>query len=366
MKRILQCVHQMNRGGLETFIMNVYRNIDRTKYQFDFFVSEKSKGDYDEEITQLGGKIYYHSGRRNGYFSYIQRIYCFFRIHKSEYVAVHAHVSSLSSIEVLMIATLFKIQSIVIHSHSTSQKGSKIHLILHRLNKIWLSFFVTDFLACSDLAQKWLYSGTRGLSKSVIIPNGINLSHFRYNECVRFEYREKFNLSNAIVLGHVGRFDKFKNQFFLIDIFVSFLVLEPNAYLVLIGTGELQKVMEVKVGKLGITNRVLFLGLRSDIAELLQMMDAFVFPSLYEGLPVSLVEAQAAGLPVFMSDTISTQSVLTGNVFIKSLSESANEWALSIKNQLRSFKRKDVSEEIREQGYDIATSVNYLINNVYE
>lgn len=365
MIRVLQHFGSLNRGGLETFVMNVYRTIDRTKVQFDFLVN--SKGDYAKEIESLGGRIYLTPARNSGIRQYKKGLRKFFYTHRGEYAAIHFHASSLTSLTPLKYAKESGIPVRIIHSHSSSVSHSLstyyYHLLMHYKNKSRVRFLATHFFGCSKKSLDWMYKGTGCRNKAVMINNAIDTNVFKYDENKRKVARQSLSIdSNTILIGHVGRFIALKNHSYLIDIFNEFHKVTPNSKLLLVGDGELLTEIREKSNELGLEEDVIYAGIREDIPFLLQAMDIFVMPSLFEGLPVTLVEAQACGLPILASDTISKDTNLTPLYHTFSLDNKAKEWALEISNILSTPNRKDTSKLIKEAGFNIETTTNYLLN----
>lgn len=353
MIRVLQVVGKMDRGGIETFLMNVYRSIDRQKVQFDFLtVSTDTPGAYDREILELGGRIYQIPSRRQGWLRQYRALHRFFKEHP-EHLIVHAHVSSLTNVAPLRVASKHGVKCRVIHGHSTNQGGSKIHQYLHRVNRLNVDKYATDFFACSELAANWIYP------KSIIrrdqyrvILNGIETSQFAYNEIARENTRNQLGVEGKYVVGHVGRFHPVKNHQFLIDVFARLLASERDSVLLLVGDGKLRTDIEKKVRSLGLSDKVMFLGVRSDISDLLQAMDVFVLPSFHEGFGVVLVEAQAAGLPCYVSSTVTREVDITGLVEFIDLNDSIEVWADTVLER-KDLQRKTMDKVVRAQGYDI-------------
>jgi glycosyltransferase involved in cell wall biosynthesis len=360
MIRVLHIVNIMNRGGLETMIMNLYRNIDRTKVQFDFLTHNTQPGDYDDEIKELGGNIYSVVSRRQGLLKNRRQLMEFFRNHP-EYQIVHMHVSSVSYMTPLKIATMANVPTRVIHSHSSKPERGSIHKILHMINQRKIKKYATNYFACSDVAAKWLY-GDHLCNKLDIqlINNSIDARRFSFNSEVRESVRKELGINDKFMIGHVGRFQEVKNHKFLVDIFKEIHNIYPNSILMLIGCGELEDEIKNKVIKLGLEDTVMFMGVRSDIPELLQAMDVFLFPSLYEGLPVTLVEAQAAGLRIIASDSITEEICLTDLVKFLSLKQPASEWAKEVLIYIDGYEREDTFDEISNAGYDMKTLARNL------
>ncbi|WNR43792.1 glycosyltransferase family 1 protein [Paenibacillus roseipurpureus] len=348
--RILHIVVNMNRGGAETLLMNVYRNVDRTKVQFDFLTGKP--GVFDAEITAMGGVIHripYVSDV--GHTKYIQALDHFFAAH-TDYRIVHAHMDKMSGF-VLRAAKKAGIPIRIAHSHNTSSEGSVAAKAYKWLAGTYIGSCATHFLACSTKAAQWLFAGKE--SRAVVIRNGIETEQFAYSPNVRKQVRQELHLpENAYVIGHVGRFFHQKNHAFLLDLFARLQEERPEAVLVLAGDGPLREEMEKKVKALHLKKKVKFLGVRSDISRLLQGFDIFVFPSLHEGLPVTLVEAQGAGLPCLISDTI-TSEVDMGIQLVDRLSlDDQDAWIQHIKRIMaRNDSREIPTLALSNQGYDI-------------
>lgn len=361
--RILHCLARMNRGGAETLIMNIFRHIDREKYEFCFLLNDENC-DYAEEIKQLGGYIYSVPSRSSGYMLYCKLLNRFFKEHKGRFDAIHVHTSSLSSLEVFYYAKKHGIKKRIIHSHSTAQKGF-IHNILHWFNKPFVTCLATDYLACSKVAGEWLYKYSAAFDKYRIINNGIDLKTFSYNEKAREEIRGYYNIpSDSIIIGHVGRFDKFKNQSFLVDVFEQYHKINASSYLIMIGIGEMQKQIEELVIRKGISSNVVFAGLQTEVYKYLSAFDLFVFPSIFEGLPVALVEAQASGLMTICSDKVSPEACLSDYLSQFELEKTPEEWAEYLGN-LPLLDRHKYVYQLEENGYNINKTIHYLTKYIY-
>ena len=350
-RRVLQVVTHMNRGGLETMLMNYYRQIDRSRVQFDFLTHREGEKDYDAEIRALGGRIYHVPPVNPFSAGYLRSLDEFFAAHP-EYRVVHSHLDCMSAY-VLRAARKHGVPVRIGHSHSSSQ-DKDVKYLIKLLCKRGIPAQATQLFACAEEAGKWMFGG----ADFRVLPNAIDAAAYRFDEVVRQEVRLELGLEDALVLGHVGRFSEPKNHPFLIELFAEAVKHEPRARLLLVGDGEGRASIEEKVQKLGLTDKVLFLGVRSDVNRLLQAMDVFVFPSLYEGLPVSLVEAQAAGLPCVISDKVSPESILTDLVQQLPLG-SAETWAEQVLCAARR-ERKDTYDAICAAGFDIAGNAKWL------
>ncbi|MFQ6882222.1 glycosyltransferase family 1 protein [Clostridium sp.] len=360
MIRILNVVYGMNRGGIETFIMNIYRKIDRNKIQFDFLLHTEEECDYNAEIKELGGKIFYVPQRNKGVLNNKRALNDFFKTHK-EYNIVHQHVSSLTYIEPIIAAKRNGVPVRIIHGHNTKQTGSSVHKYLHYINKKRISQYATDYFACSKLAAEWMYGGVKNLNnKYKIINNSIDSKKFIFSQQIRDEMRKELGLENRFVVGHIGRFHKQKNHTFLIDIFSEIKKLDESAILLLVGDGkEKEKIIKYIEDK-GLKQYVIFLGVRSDINKILQAMDSFVFPSLYEGLGIALIEAQAAGLKTYTSkDVVPNEVKITNLLNFISLEVDEKDWAKLILDN-KEYKRNNMQEFIIKNNYDINESAKNI------
>lgn len=353
--RVLQVVTIMNRGGLETMLMNYYRKLDRNKIQFDFMVHREEKGHYDDEIISLGGRIYRMPQIRPGnYRDYFQKLDQFFSEHK-EYKVVHSHINENSSF-VLRAAKKTGVPCRIAHSH-LSDLGIDLKLPFRLYARSVMKDHPTKYFACSKSAGKWLFKNKRP-EEIKVLNNAVNVEEFLFNRETRQRVRHKLGVRDELVIGHIGRFNKQKNHEFLLNIFKSVVEKRPDAILVMVGEGNLKPQIEKKVSELGLATNVRFLGVRSDIASLMQGMDLFLFPSLFEGLPVVLVEAQAAGLKCVISDSITKETDITGRIEFVSLNESPEEWANKILSP--SYEHLDTSLLLREKGYDTGTMAKWL------
>lgn len=354
-KRILHIIGKMSCDGAETFIMNVYRNIDRVNIQFDFVVHTKEEQFYDKEIKQLGGKIYQlprmakHPWK---YFKALDKI-----LKTKQYNIIHRHTATNLIFPELIIAKKNQIKKIIVHSHNTYAA----HPILNKLFRPIVNSLTTDKLACGQNAGKWLF-GKRESFK--VIPNGIDFKKFKYDEIVANKQRKELNIEDKFVIGHVGRFNKQKNHMFLIDIFQEICKKKENAILLLIGVGELEKDIKQKIEEKGLNSKVIFLGNRDNVNELMQAMDILIFPSLYEGLPLVLLESQASGLKSIITDTITDEVEYSKGLIQRiSLNKTAEEWADNALEQ-KQINRKYYNDIAMQSKFDIHNAIRD-IENIY-
>ena len=351
--RVLQVVTHMNRGGLETMLMNYYRHIDRNKVQFDFLVHRNERADYDDEIESLGGKIYRLPRLVPWSISYRKKLELFFRTYP-QYRIVHVHQDCLSSV-ILKVAQKCSIPVRIAHSHSSSQdKDYKYPIKL--FYKQFIPKYATALFACGRIAGDWMFGG----APFEVLNNAINTQEYRYKDATARRIREQLAISKeAFVIGHVGRFSPPKNHAFIIDIFAEAVKKDPKAILMLVGDGDLRSDIEDKVKSLGLEDCVVFTGVCDNVNEMMQAMDVFVFPSLYEGLPVSMVEAQASGLPCIISEKVPSDCSIADLVQTISLTESPELWAKQILSAKNTHHR-DTYEEIMCSGFDITENAKWL------
>lgn len=352
MIRVLQVVTYMGRGGLETMLMNYYRNIDRDKVQFDFLTHRDERWDYDDEIESLGGKIY-HLPKLNPFSkSYLNALDKFFKEHK-EYQIVHCHQDCLSGV-VLKVAKKNGVKFTIAHSHNANQDKNLKYLI-KVFEKRKIPKYADKLFACGDEAGRWMFN----TDNFEVLHNAIDTDLYTYNKEKADKVKKEFGIENKFVVGHVGRFSTQKNHEFLIDVFNEVQKVKEDSVLMLVGDGDLRPEIEQKVRDLQIENKVIFTGVRSDVNDLMQGMDVFLFPSLYEGLGIVLIEAQAAGLRCVISDTIPKDGVLTDDVTCISLAQSPVVWANEIL-KYQKYKRSNNKEIIKKADYDIKNNAKTL------
>lgn len=351
MIRILHVLGGLNLGGAESMVMNLYRAIDRTEIQFDFVIHKNEKQAYEDEILEMGGTIYrfpQFSLKNSCKLTYVWNK--FFREHP-EYKVMHSHVRSYASLYI-PIAKKYGIKTII-HSHSTSN-GQGFSAMVKSVLQYPLRYQADYLFACSENAGRWLY-GKSVCKKSNyrIIPNAINTKQYAYSEIVRNEMRKQLGIENKFVIGHVGRMTDAKNHMFLLKIFSELLKIRNDSILLLIGDGELRYSVEKEIERLNIQENTMVLGNRMNTEAYYQAMDVFVFPSLWEGLGIVLIEAQTAGLKCVISEKIPKEINLnTGLIEVLKLQESEKKWARIISN-LRLENRKGQREAACMAGYDI-------------
>lgn len=350
MLRVIHSVAVMNRAGQETFLMNLFRKIDRGEIQFDFLCSEERAGDYDAEIYSLGGHIFYTAPvTARSQWKQVQQI-CNVRqalkAHPCDVFHIHTH-HAFDAVKEVIAAKLAGVKTVVVHSHNTSALH---HAAAHKLCRLLLPLLPIKRFACSKAAGHWMFCG----NNFRVIPNGLDLDVCHYDAAVREEVRRQMGWDGKRIVGHVGRFNEQKNHRFLIDVFEKLHEMQPDTQLVLIGQGELEEEIRERVAQKGLTEAVSFLGVRDDVIRLYQGMDLFLFPSLFEGLGIVLIEAQACGLPVLTSDAIPAEAFVTDIMQAMPLTASAQTWADKAQKLLcDAAPRGDTRDSIAKAGYDI-------------
>lgn len=361
--RVLHVVGRMDCGGIETMIMNLYRNIDRQKVQFDFLAHYGREAAYNDEIRALGGRIYEMPALKSEhrvyywrYFRYIIALHKFFRKHR-EYKILHGHMTNTASLY-MPIARKYGVRRLIAHSHSSHSKAGLFGLVTNLLQKT-ICRHATDWFACSRAAAKWFYPEDAVLSGRVhILPNAIDAAKFRFDPALREDMRRELGLQDKLVIGCVGRFRPEKNQIFLVDVLREALKMNENAVLMFAGDGPCEDEVRRRGEEYSISDNMRFLGMRSDIPAVMQVMDVLAMPSVFEGLPVTGVEAQASGLHIVASDGVTTEMNVLGMVNYLPLG-APEEWAKRI-IAAAGLPRRDTCGKMRAAGYDIGATAPWL------
>lgn len=357
--RVLQVLTIMNRGGAETMVMNYYRHIDRSKVQFDFLLHRQERGAYDDEIEDMGGRIFRIPPIFN-FFAHQTAVRQFFDEHP-EYQIIHGHVGELGYC-IYKEAAKRKLPTIIAHAHNASCDRNwkwPIRTLLKHL----IRPYITTPMTCGDEAAVWLFGKTIA-KKAVMLNNAIDAQKYSFNEEIRNKVRSDMGWDGHWVIGDVARFSPQKNHMGLLSIFQAVLRKEPKALLVLIGekTGLYEEVKH-KAEALGISHAVQFLGTRTDIPHLLQGFDVYCSPSFYEGLSVSMVEAQASGLKIVTTDRVPKQVAICENLVVfLYLKISTDIWFSHI---LKPYSRINTYSDIVRAGFDIKENAHNLVD-VYQ
>ena len=351
MIRVLQCVNNMHRAGLETMLMNYYRHMDRDEIQFDFLTHRPERSDYDDEIERLGGRVFYaprlYPQNYAAYFSFMK---VFFREHP-EYRIVHAHIDAMSYLP-LLAAKRAGVPIRIAHSHSTSIDRDLKYPIKQGF-RLLLPTAATHRFSCGQAAGEFLFRG----KNFKLIPNAVESEKYRPDLLLRARVRAELGLTDKLVLGHVGRFSYPKNHEFLLDVFAAALRKDENVRLLLIGAGENEAAIREKVRRLSLTEKVLFLGSQAEVARFYQAMDVFVMPSRFEGVPLTGVEAQFAALPCVFSDRVPTEVAFTENCCFLPLAAGADMWADHV---LAHAKDERTAVPLNGARYDIHAAADML------
>lgn len=344
-------------GGVESVVMNYYRNIDRNKIQFDFICDADSTDIPYEEIEKMGGRVIIIPPYQKlpKYIKELKRI-----CKENNYKIIHSNMNALSVFP-LFAAKCAGVPIRIAHSHSTTNKAEWKKNLLKQALRPFSKVFANTYFACTEHAGRWLFGNkTFDAGKVLVVNNGIDVDSYSFNEKTRKEKREELNLKDTdIVIGHIGRFMKQKNHEFLIDVFNELHKENNNYKLMLIGQGPLQDEMKQKVKDLGIEDAVMFLGQKTDANKYYQAMDLFLFPSLYEGLGMVFVEAQSAALPSIASTEVPVIAQVSDRAYFIGLDQPIKVWADKIKEVINQERKVD-TQRIKDAGYDIVTEAKKL------
>ena len=365
-KRILYIVNSLGQGsGVMSFIMNLYRNIDREKVQIDFLVGTHKEQSYEKEILELGGKIYNLPVPKKisfkNYIDFKNRINLFFKESNYKYDIIHSHVP-IFNIFYFPIAKKYDVKHLITHSHSIQSSSSFLGKIRNFFLLINSNKLANIYFACTEQAAIFLFGKNKVENGKVnIVKNAIDSQKFKYSEEERQRIRKELEIEGKFVIGHVGRFSKEKNHIFLIDIFYETLKLHDESILLLAGDGDLMPYIKDKVLELGISEKVKFLGIRNDINKIMQAMDTFILPSTFEGLGIVVIEAQSTGLPCFVSTNVPEDVSITELITHLSLEKSPKYWAEKIvKKGNLNKERANYSEKIKNANYDISDNAKWI------
>lgn len=345
-----------NRGGKETYIVNVYNALDKDKYHFTFIAYDE-KIAYEDYLMETGAEIIHLPPRNEGLFRHKREIRNL--LSQKHFDVVWSHKTTLSACELLAAAKKHGVPVRIVHSHSSANMGGKFTYVMHSINKMLIRRWANEYFACSDQAAKWFY----GNYPVQIMKNGIDLERFKFNEVIRSKIRTDLDLNGFFVIGHVGRFGREKNHKKLLNIFNEYKKISSRSKLILVGDGEERENIERQIDALGLNDSVVLLGIVDNVNEILQAIDLIVMPSLFEGLPFALLEAQAAGLKCVVSDTVSRESDILGwNVFLP-LDLEDIDWANEIDKINLDYSRSQVLYTLQSDGWDRKTCV-YQIEKI--
>lgn len=364
MKKVLVFGITENPGGIESVIMNYYRSFDKSKIQLDFLCNTEVVA-YEDEIKKLGGKIFRITARSKNYFLYKKQLDNFFKKNAKKYSSIWVNVCSLANIDYLKYAKKYGIKKRIIHCHNSQNMDSVFRGLLHKYNKLFIKKYATDFWSCANSASNWFYNNKIiKSSKYLLVNNAIDYKKYMYNKKARDIIRKKLNLNDKIVFGNVGRLHFQKNQEFAIKVFYEFSKNHPNSIFYIIGDGEDRKKLLNLINDLNISDKVFLLGLRDDVNELLQAMDIFLFPSFFEGLSLSLIEAQASKLLIFTSTGVSKETKMSDCIHFLDIEKGPVFWSNIIQKNIKNINRSSITDEIKARGFDILEQSNILIERL--
>lgn len=347
-------------GGIETFIMNVYRKIDRNKIQFDFLTTHDGQIAFEDEIIRLGGRVHrVVYSKRESLIKHYLGLEEFFKNNSQHYHVIHMHMNYINFIRPMKLAKKYNIPVRIYHSHNSGHmhlNNTKAQRFQESINRQIISKYATNLLACSNLAGKWMFQG----NDFTVLNNGIDTKKFLFNEDIRYKMRNELNVNDKKVIGFIGRLQYQKNPLFVIDIFNEIYKKDVNTVLIMVGLGPLKEELQMKVEQYNLQDSVLFLGSRNDIPDLLQAFDLFLLPSRFEGLGIVLIEAQATGLPCLTSrDVVPKEARVTNLLTYVSLEEKPESWASIALNNI-STERKNQRDCIINKNYDIQQTIEQL------
>lgn len=359
-KKILHVVYQLDSGGIESMLYNYYNNMDRDNIQFDFIVFGEKIGYLEKEFIKLGSKIYHVQHKKHGLIKCIRQVYKIIKENNNENTIIHVH-RGLDSGIFLAIAWMHKYKVRIAHSHNYQDEMIGKEYIRYKILSKFTKLFATNYFACGIDAGKWLYGKKAYDNKKIeIIYNAIDTRKYKFNNELRHKKRRELGLENKFVIGNVARFTNQKNHEFLIDIFYEICKNDEDSVLILIGNGENEKKIQLKTEILGIKERVIFLGVRKDVNELLQAMDLFILPSKYEGLPVVLVEAQMSELPCIVSKNITKEVKIIDRISYLSLQDNIDDWCKEILKYKQYMSDNRLNNNIQDYKYDIQRAAKLL------
>lgn len=355
MKRLLCILSSLDTGGAETFMMKIFRSLPED-YKIDFIVSAKS-GFYEKEVVELGGRIFRVPLRTKHPIKTFKAIYDV--VKQNHYTHILKLCDTPIGLYDLLAAKMGGAKVLCVRSCNAGSSTSKLGAMVNDFLRPFFNYMADVKLAPSRLAAEFTFGKAEVEAGKVnFIHNGVDLNVYKYDEENRRKVRREFGIADEqLVIGHIGRFNQQKNHKFLIEVFSEVLKQKPNALLMLVGDGEKKNDIKEQIKSLGIEESVIFTGIRSDVPALLSAMDVFVFPSFYEGMPNTVIEAQATGLPCVIADTITEEAGITGLLVYLSLTVSPHEWA---NNVMASYKkgRIDTHNEFIKYAYDIDSVKN--------
>lgn len=364
MTRLLCLLSGMNAGGAETFLMKIYRQLDKSKYQFDFCINVPEKCFYEDEIISMGGKIYRIPSKSENVREFKRQLTQI--IKESNYTHVLRITSNAMGFMEMKIAKRAGAKVCAVRSSNSSNGGSLKTVIAHRLGRLLYGKYVDVKIAPSDLAAEYTFGSSYSKGEVLLLNNGLDLNLYRFSESERQRIRAEFGISeNRMVFGNVGRFAPQKNHKFLLEIFKSILEKSPDSKLLLVSTGPLEEEIRQRAKELGVYESIIFAGVRSDIPSVLSAIDVIIMPSFYEGMPNAIIEAQATGLPCLISDTITKSADITGLIKFFPLSAASSEWADEAISMCSPV-RQDTGAACIRAGYSIDDVTKKFVDAIFK
>ena len=365
MVRVLQVIDNMNAGGMETMLMNYYRKIDRNKIQFDFLIFHKEHCLFEDEIENLGGKIYKITSRRENFLKNRRELKIFFKTHKYNIVEFHQGITYYYP---LIIAKKYGIENRIIHNHGINLKYLKILKIYNNLYlKKRISNLANYYFTCAKEVENHLFSNKIIKdNKAILVNNAIDLEKFKFSSNNREKIRKEFNINkNEMLIGHIGSFTIPKNHLFLLQIFEEISKMKKNVKLLLVGTGPLEDQIIKKIKDLNLEDKIIITKNRQDVNEIMSALDCLIFPSIFEGIPLTLIEAQTAGVPIYISNTINPKSKVIDNGMVISLKNEPKIWAETIINDNHHrIEKEKCFNLMKKTNFNIDTEAK-KIENIY-
>lgn len=354
MKRILQVIYGLHRNGTETAVMNIYRNLDPSEYQFDFLIFDGNDQVFADEIMARGGRIFVLPKRRLFSGAFPKAAKAFFREHASEYSAIHFNFNFLSRLLPFRLAKKYDIPVRLLHSHNSGYLRGKFNYYLHLYYRKITARLTNAHIGCSPEAARWMFGNTSAEKDCRVIVNGIPTESFLYDPEVRDKYRRDLGLAEGqLAIVQVGVFLPVKNHGFTLEIARDLKKRLSDVKFFFVGTGgNCETSLRERVKEYGLEDTVLFLGRRNDVASILQAADIMVMPSIHEGLPLSLVEAQTAGLKAICSTNVSRVSKCTGNLDFLPIDGGAEPWVERIL-EIKDYHRENLRGHFENSPYNI-------------
>ena len=362
MKKILCIAASMDTGGAETFLMKIFRGIDREKWHMDFCVTKKERGFYDDEIEKGGSKIFRITQKTDNMKKFKKELAAV--IKENQYDVVFRSGASCFTAIDLWVAKKCGVKVRVLRSSNAGTMQGKLQQLINVFCRGMLTRAANVKMAPSMLAAEYTFGKRRAHKHACILNNGLDISRFVFNAETRENTRKALGLDDKFIVGHVGRLSGQKNHKYLLDIFYEFQKRRDDAVLILIGTGELEGDIRAKAEGLGIADKVHFLGVRSNVPDYLMAMDMMVFPSLFEGMPNVIVEAQTTGLPCLIADTITKEVLVTDRVRMLSLFDPAEKWAEEMEKTDFATDRQAYAEQMRAAGYEITDVIETFCKEI--